>query len=135
MKGNMTNLEKDQLQKDHDIQLQESKTRYDLKSDDTKVIQNKVLSGDLPKVSTYTTFNKQHKFLQKKTLDTQLYNVRFIFPLYDVGRVQMRRGGNEIASCIIKWADLVISLSPVEEITIWSDNCYGQTKNLSLIHI
>nr|CAH7735264.1 unnamed protein product [Callosobruchus chinensis] len=39
-----------------------------------------------------------------------------------------QRGGNEIASCIIKWAQQNIT-EQVQELTIWSDNCSGQNRN------
>ena len=45
----------------------------------------------------------------------------------------MNRGGNEIGSALLKWADTVISGSEIEEIILWSDNCYGQNKNVSII--
>ncbi|KAJ8895253.1 hypothetical protein PR048_000578 [Dryococelus australis] len=43
------------------------------------------------------------------------------------------RGGNEIASGILKWADHVIPNSTVDEITVWTVNCYGQNKSMSVI--
>lgn len=42
------------------------------------------------------------------------------------------RGGNEIASAILKWADNVIPQSNIKEIT-WSDSCYEQNKNKSIV--
>ena len=43
------------------------------------------------------------------------------------------RGGNEMASALLKWADNVIPGLSVEEIALWIDNCYGQNKNKSII--
>jgi hypothetical protein len=43
------------------------------------------------------------------------------------------RGGNEIASEILKWAGSCSTEFAVDEITIWTDNCYGQNKNMSAI--
>lgn len=42
------------------------------------------------------------------------------------------RGGNEIASCLLKWAISNIDDS-VEELTIWSDNCPSQNRNFNSI--
>ncbi|KAJ8936756.1 hypothetical protein NQ314_012176 [Rhamnusium bicolor] len=42
------------------------------------------------------------------------------------------RGGNEISSCIIKWALQNLN-EKVEELTIWSDNCSGQNRNKMII--
>ncbi|KAJ8969097.1 hypothetical protein NQ314_001929 [Rhamnusium bicolor] len=42
------------------------------------------------------------------------------------------RGGNEISSCIIKWALQNLNEN-VEELTIWSDNCSGQNRNKMII--
>ncbi|KAE9529157.1 hypothetical protein AGLY_011953 [Aphis glycines] len=44
------------------------------------------------------------------------------------------RGGEEISSAIFKWAKNVIHNSAcVNEIKLWSDNCFGQNKNISII--
>lgn len=43
------------------------------------------------------------------------------------------RGGNEIASSILKWCYTVTSISEIEEITLWTDICYSQNKNVSMI--
>ena len=45
----------------------------------------------------------------------------------------MYRGGNEIGSALLKWAETVIPGSEIEEIILWSDNCYGHNKNVSII--
>ena len=39
------------------------------------------------------------------------------------------RGG----SALLKWADTVIPGSEIEEIILWSNNCYSQNKNASII--
>lgn len=43
------------------------------------------------------------------------------------------RGGNEMGFAILKWGDAAIHNSAVEELTIWSDNCYGRNNNTALI--
>nr|CAI5836087.1 unnamed protein product [Callosobruchus analis] len=43
------------------------------------------------------------------------------------------RGGNEVASAILKWIQ-VSGLDPqIEELTIWSDNCPSQNRNLMMV--
>lgn len=42
-----------------------------------------------------------------------------------------QRGANEIGSCIIKWATKLPH--SVQEVTIWSDNCQGQNRNLKIV--
>lgn len=42
------------------------------------------------------------------------------------------RGGNEIGSCLFKWALATIDES-VEELIIWSDNCPSQNRNINSI--
>lgn len=37
-----------------------------------------------------------------------------------------------MASALLKSAESVIPSSTVEEITLWTDNCYGQNKNKSM---
>ncbi|KAJ8873341.1 hypothetical protein PR048_026975 [Dryococelus australis] len=43
------------------------------------------------------------------------------------------RGGNEMASGILKWAMQELPESDIEEITKWSDNCTGQDRNVMMI--
>ena len=43
------------------------------------------------------------------------------------------RGGNELASAVWKWASCTIPNSDVKEITIWTDNCYAQNKNMCMV--
>ncbi|VVC41704.1 Double-stranded RNA-binding domain [Cinara cedri] len=44
------------------------------------------------------------------------------------------RGGEEISSAIFKWADnVILNSAGVNKITLWSDNCFGQNKNISII--
>lgn len=44
------------------------------------------------------------------------------------------RGGNEIASCVLKWALQLKETEPnIEELSIWSDNCAGQNRNFMIV--
>lgn len=45
------------------------------------------------------------------------------------------RGGNEIASCLFTWAheELRNPEKPTENLTVWTDNCSGQNRNINMI--
>jgi len=44
------------------------------------------------------------------------------------------RGGEEISSAFLKWAENIIpSSADINKITLWSDNCFGQNKNNTII--
>lgn len=43
------------------------------------------------------------------------------------------RGGNELASGLIKWFEKNVLYTSTREVTIWSDNCAGQNKNINII--
>nr|CAI5837837.1 unnamed protein product [Callosobruchus analis] len=38
------------------------------------------------------------------------------------------RGGNEVASCVLKWAEICNIPETVRDLIIWSDNCPSQNK-------
>ena len=42
-------------------------------------------------------------------------------------------GRKKMASAVLKWVDNIIPGTTIQEITIWTDNCYGQNKNKSII--
>lgn len=41
------------------------------------------------------------------------------------------RGGNEVASCILKWCLRYLN-SETKSLTVWSDNCTGQNRNIMI---
>lgn len=138
LKNNLTLDEKNSIEEDHNAHLDESKLRYDLKSEDTKRANNtlKVLTGDLqkclpsPLITNCISFYKRKLWTLNYTLfDSSDSSVHCI--MWDESKGA--RGGNEIGSALLKWADTVIPGSDIEEIILWSDNCYGQNKNISLI--
>lgn len=140
MKNNLTEDEKESIQADQNAHLTESKTRYNLKSNDTKMAKetprHKVLTGDLQKCLPSPLTTNCISFYKRKlwTLNFTLYdtaNSTVHCAMWDESKGA--RGGNEIASSILKWCDTVISNSEIEEITLWTDNCYGQNKNVSMI--
>uniref|UniRef100_A0A6P7GVH8 Uncharacterized protein LOC114347223 isoform X2 n=1 Tax=Diabrotica virgifera virgifera TaxID=50390 RepID=A0A6P7GVH8_DIAVI len=138
LKNNLTPDEKKSVEEEHNRHLDESKLRYDLKSKDTKKANNtiKVLTGDLqkclpsPLVTNCISLYKRKLWTLNYTLyDSSDSSVHCI--MWDESKGA--RGGNEIGSGLLKWADTVIPGSEIEEIILWSDNCYGQNKNVSLI--
>nr|CAH7747674.1 unnamed protein product [Callosobruchus chinensis] len=44
-----------------------------------------------------------------------------------------RKGGNEVASALLKWTEKVIVNSNIEELVIWSDNCPSQNRNIMML--
>lgn len=42
------------------------------------------------------------------------------------------KGANEIASCILKWAELHLSSGQIE-LTMWSANWPGQSRNITVL--
>lgn len=128
------------LKADYEAHLEESKRRYTLKREDTRMSKttptHKVLTGDLQKCLPTKMLTNCISFYKRKLLTLN-------FTLYDSSNnavhcmmwdeTKAGRGRNEMASAILKWADNVIPASHVSEITLWSDNCYGQNKNMSII--
>lgn len=140
MKNNLTPEEKLSVEADHNAHINESKRRYDLKSVDTNMAKNnpklKVLTGDLQKCLPSPLTTNCISFYKRKlwTLNYTLYDASDSSAhciMWDESKGA--RGGNEIASSFLKWVDSIIPGSEVEEIILWSDNCYGQNKNVSII--
>lgn len=140
LKGNLSQLEREAIQDEHKKHIDESKKRYDLKAADSKIGKedptHKVLTGDLQKCLATPLITSGLSFYKRKlwTLDFTIHDARDSTVhclMWD--ETKGARGGNEIASAIMKWADNVIPDSVVEQITLWTDNCYGQNKNKSLI--
>lgn len=140
LKSNLTEDEINSVKADHEAHLIESKTRYNFKKLDFTMAKDspkhKVLAGDLQKCLPSPLTNNCISFYKRK-----LWTLNFT--LYDAADSSVQcmmwdeskgaRGANEIASSILKWADNTIPGSEVEEITLWTDNCYGQNKNVSII--
>jgi hypothetical protein len=140
LKGDLTLEEKTSLQAEQDAHIGESKRRYELKNNDTKLCKenskHKVLTCDLQKCLPTPLITNSISFYKRKLWT---YN----FTIFDSSNNTVHcvmwdeskgaRGGNEMASGLLKWADSVIPNSDIEEITIWTDNCYGQNKNKSIV--
>lgn len=140
LKGELSPEQRDDLQTEQEAHLAESKRRYDLKGSDTKLSKenpaHKVLTGDLQKCLATPLITNSISFYKRKlwTLNFTLYDC------YDSSvhcmmwdETKGARGGNEVASSLLKWADNVIPGSAIQDITIWTDNCYGQNKNKSIV--
>nr|CAH7763754.1 unnamed protein product [Callosobruchus chinensis] len=140
IKNNMLQEEKERAKVDHDAHLNEAKKRYDLKRTDTTMAKSspkhKVLTGDLQKCLPSPLTTNCISFYKRKlwTLNFTLYDSAdgsVACMMWDESKGA--RGGNEIASSILEWANSTIPGSEVEEITLWTDNCYGQNKNISVV--
>ncbi|KAG8324068.1 hypothetical protein J6590_108778 [Homalodisca vitripennis] len=140
LKGDLNTAEKASIKSEYNDHLTESVSRYDLKNIDTKTAQenpnHKVLTGDLQKCLATPLITSGLSFYKRKlwTLNFTLYDssdssVHCV--MWD--ETKGARGGNEIASALLKWADEVLPGTQVDEITIWTDNCYGQNKNKAVL--
>lgn len=125
LKNDLSQEEKDCIKADHDAHLNESRMRYDLKKSDTTLAKgssrNKVITGDLQKCLPSPLTTNCISFYKRKlwTLNFTLYDSSdssVHCMMWDESKGA--RGGNEIASSILKWADSVIPESEIEEITL-----------------
>lgn len=117
--------------------IEESNRRYKLKKEDKdnlKVAQGEVVAMmDLQKclptpfLSNSKTFYLRQLWTFNLTIYCDTLKKSYCF-LWD--ETIAKRGGNEIASCILKFIKL-LPLS-IKEVTIWSDNCSGQNRNFQL---
>lgn len=140
IKCDLPEEEKEKLQNEYDLHLSEAQNRYEEKTKDTTMakenLQHKVLTADLQKCLPTPALTNDISFYKRKLWS-------FNFTIHDAADDSSHcimwdeskggRGGNEIGSAIIKWADSVIPNSSVDEITIWTDNCLGQNKNAFVI--
>lgn len=134
--------EKEQLNRqkeEHDI---EATKRYKLKNQDIAKAEasqgkNVLLMVDMQKcMATPNLTNTKSFYLRKLwTLNLTIFE-----PQRNVANNMIwsenigARGGNEVASCLIRWAEENRDLlRDVECLTIWSDNCAGQNRNTMVI--
>nr|CAH7730158.1 unnamed protein product [Callosobruchus chinensis]CAH7736377.1 unnamed protein product [Callosobruchus chinensis] len=82
----------------------------------------------------YLSNNQSFYYLKLWTLNLTIYdstnNLSYCL-VWDES--EAGRGGNEIASGLIKWAESVIVGSTIEHLIIWSDNCPGQNRNIVMM--
>nr|CAH7762218.1 unnamed protein product [Callosobruchus chinensis] len=132
--------EKEKIKKEQLNHHQEAELRYELKRNDKVAGKNSngdkmVVMMDLQKCLPTPCLTNSRSFYLRKlwTLNLTIHcdtTGQSYCLLWDETKGQ--RGGNEIASCIIKWAQQNIT-EQVQELTIWSDNCSGQNRNKMII--
>lgn len=124
-----------QQKEDH---LEEASLRYTLKREDklnAKESENiKVITADLQKcLPTPSLTNSQSFYLRKLwTLNYTIYDTtenKTHCMIWD--ETTGGRGGSEMASCFFAWASE--ELTNTKNLTVWTDNCSGQNRNLNMI--
>lgn len=122
--------------------LKEASLRYDLKREDkVKSCTTegcKVVMSDLQKCLPTPDLKNSQSFYSRKlwTLNSTIYDVtvdKTWCMIWD--ETTAGRGGNEIASCLFTWAyeELKNPQKPVENLTVWTDNCSGQNRNINMV--
>lgn len=129
------------IQQEYDKHLKEADLRYHIKKNDKEESKNakdktKVIMVDLQKClpTPYLSNNQSFYFLKLWTLNLTIYdstNNSSYCLVWDES--EAGRGGNEIASALIKWAETVIAGTTIEHLTIWSDNCPSQNRNVMVM--
>lgn len=125
------------LQAEYDEHLADTTNRYKLKSEDKRksrenLIEKKVIMIDLQKCLPTPDLHNSQSFYSLKlwtynlTIQDATCEKSFCF-MWDES--VSGRGGNEVASCLTKWVEENVS-DEVKEITIWSDNCPSQNRNV-----
>lgn len=138
--NSLSQSEREKLTAEYDLHLNEAKKRYSLKSADTKMSKtnpkHRVLTEDLqkclptPLLTTGLSFYKRKLWTLNYTIYDSSDNSAHCM-MWDESKGG--RGGEEISSAIFKWADSVLPTADVNEITLWSDNCFRQNKNISIV--
>ncbi|CAG9781780.1 unnamed protein product [Diatraea saccharalis] len=131
----------EKLKKLNTEHLDDATNRYRLKKQDKETSKGSerksiTLMMDMQKcLATPLLTNSQSFYLRKlwtfnETLQNDTENKSFCM-MWD--ETQGGRGANEVGSCIIQWV-LHHKSNETKEITIWSDNCAGQNRNIVLIY-
>lgn len=83
----------------------------------------------LPKIPTNIVYYKRQLSLYNEGVHTGSTNIPYFF-LWKEGIAG--RGAQEVGSCIKKFID--VNLAPdTEELTLWSDSCGGQNRNIKIV--
>ncbi|XP_030752349.1 uncharacterized protein LOC115889030 [Sitophilus oryzae] len=128
------------LQTEYDQHLADTTNRYKMKSEDKKksrdnLLEAKVIMIDLQKCLPTPDLHNSQSFY---SLKLWTYNLTIQDATCEKSFCMMwdesvaGRGGNEVASCLIKWVEQNVS-EEIKEITIWSDNCPSQNRNILMI--
>lgn len=133
--------EREDLQARYDNHLKEAKVRYELKAFDKLRCLNpeagkKMITVDLQKCLPTPLLTNGLSFYLRKLwtfnytiLDS--YTGKSTCIMWDES--VSGRGGNELSSGLIKWFQENVANTSTTEVTIWSDNCAGQNKNVHII--
>lgn len=140
LKSTANEEEKLAIQLKYDEHLREAELRYTEKRNNKEKSQlstetTKVLMMDLQKClpTPYLTNNQSFYFLKLWTLNLTIYDAtekKSFCMVWDES--EAGRGGNEIASALLKWAEQSIANSSIEHLIIWSDNCPSQNRNIMI---
>ncbi|CAH1961095.1 unnamed protein product [Acanthoscelides obtectus] len=128
------------LQSDYDKHIEDAQLRYSMKAADKESAKNaknrKVIMIDLEKCLATPLLKNSQSFYSLKlwtfnlTIHDSTVNKTFCM-MWD--ETVAGSGGNEVASAVLKWLK-VSQLDPqIEELTIWSDNCPSQNRNLMMV--
>lgn len=131
-------LDQENVENEHDAHLLDARNRYKMKTADTVQASdvNRVLTIDLqkclptPLLTCGTSFYKRKLWIFDFTIFDSSNNTAHCM-MWD--ETKAGRGGEEIASALLAWAEATLPGSNTETITLWSDNCFGQNKNITII--
>lgn len=133
---------KEIIEKDKEVHDIAAEERYKLKKKDKNEAnassgEKKVLMFDLQKcMATPNLTNCKSFYLRKLwTLNLTIFDSTSDIATNVIWSENIGgRGGNEVASCLIRWADEnKDKIAHVRELTFWSDNCAGQNRNLMVV--
>nr|CAH7726499.1 unnamed protein product [Callosobruchus chinensis] len=133
--------QREALQIEYNNHIEDSQLRYKMKAAEKKYAKEaknkKVIMIDLEKCLATPLLKNSQSFYALKlwtfnlTIHDSTVNKTFCM-MWD--ETVAGRGGNEVASAILKWIQVVSGLDPqIEELTIWSDNCPSQNRNLMMV--
>lgn len=127
---------KQEIQRDYDAHLKEAERRYLEKRHDKEkcrgIENSKVIMLDLQKClpTPYLSNCKSFYLLKLWTYNLTIYDATERKPYcvtWDESKAG--KGGNEVASALLKWAENVIAGNEkIEILIIWSDNCPSQNE-------
>ncbi|XP_046685006.1 uncharacterized protein LOC124370749 [Homalodisca vitripennis] len=137
---NANGEQKENLQAEKQKHLDEAARRYHLKKEDKLLGQGnekfKVVMADLQKcLPTPALTNCQSFYLRKLwtlnyTIDDSSGKKTWCMIWNET---TAGRGGSEMASCLFTWANEELNKSSIDTLTVWTDNCSGQNRNINMI--
>lgn len=138
--SSLGDTEKKEIQQAYEDHLTEAERRYQIKRKDKELSRSlektKVIMLDLQKClpTPYLTNCQSFYLLKLWTINLTIYDAtekKSYCVMWDESKAG--RGGNEIASGLLKWAKNVIVASGTEHLIIWSDNCPSQNRNIMMM--